>query len=314
MIIKYREIPEKIAGYEALLKRLSPVHPMRAVVKNKLNNARAGFGGEERLDKALELFDPPYAHQLIQDFSVAAPFHLQVDTVLITRSAIVLLEVKNMTGKLQFKQNPSALYSIGAGGEVRSYKSPVTQMNETAMRMRKFLTSVDCPLPVSTLLVMAHPSQIVEDVPANCRILTTAEANYYLTNLPMPEPILSWEQFHQVGHTFLAAHQNYQAFPLAPKFQIPLTDIEPGVFCPCCQLGKMHRISIAWECETCRHISRNAHLHTLQDWFMLIKPTITTAECRDFIGFKNLETAKQFLLKNNCHPVGGRKFRHYIQG
>ncbi len=312
MIIKYREKPVKIEGYEALLKRLSPTHPKRAAVKNSLNNARAGFSGEERLDEALCFFDPPYAHQIIQDFSLPEPFKIQVDTVLITQSAIFLLEVKNITGKLQFKQNPSALYSTLADGEIRSYKSPITQMNETAMRMGKFLKTLGSNLPIFSIIVIAHPSQTVEDAPPNSRILAAGEVNFYLTELNLPKPILSIEELNQLSEKFLAAHQDYQPFPLAPKFQIQQTEIETGVFCPRCQFGKMHRTQVAWECETCRLVSRNAHIEALHDWFMLIKTTINTAECRDFIGLKSLDTAKRFLLNNHCQPVGGRKYRKYI--
>ncbi|ANU13995.1 hypothetical protein B481_0993 [Planococcus halocryophilus Or1] len=312
MIIKYREKPAKIMGYEALLKRISPTHPKRATIKNTLNNARAGFGGEERLDEALDYFDPPYAYQLIQDFSLPAPYKIQVDTVLITQSCVILLEVKNITGKLQFKQNPSALHSILADGEIKSYKSPITQMNETAMRMGKFMKTLGCNLPISSIIVIAHPSQIVENAPQNARILAVGELNFYLSNLNLPKPILSIEQLYQLGHSFLAAHQSYQPFPLAPKFQIEQSEIEKGVFCPRCHFGEMTRTKVTWECETCRLISKNAHTETLQEWFMLIKSTINTAECRDFIGLKNLDIAKRFLLNNNCQPVGGRKHRKYI--
>lgn len=313
MIIKYRETPAKIPGYEALLKRLLPNHPKRADVKNSLNNAKAGHGGEERLDQALDFFDPPYPHRFIQDFSLPAPFRIQVDTVMLTPSCVFLVEVKNINGKLQFKQNPSALHSVQQNGKIKSYKSPVTQMNDTAMRMRAFLKTLGCPLPVESILVIAHPSQIVEETPHAVCILAAGEVSFYLSELKLPPPILSIEELDQVGQAFLHAHQDYNPFPLAPKFQISPSEIESGVYCPRCLLGKMVRTKVAWECETCRLISRNAHTAALNDWFMLIKPTINTAECCEFIGLKNLEAAKHFLLKNGCQPVGGRRYRHYIR-
>ena len=313
MIIKHREWPIKIAGYEALLKRMSPSHPKRAAVKNSLNNAKAGYGGEERLDEALEFFDPPYPHQIIQDFSLGGAFKIQVDTVVLTQSCVFLLEIKNIAGKLQFKQNPSALHSVLANGEIKSYKSPITQMNETAMRMGKFLKTLGCPLPVASVIIIAHPSQIVEDAPLDARILAAGEVNFHLSKMKLPEPILSIEELHQLGQSLVAVHRDYQPFPLAPKFQIEQSEIETGVFCPRCVLGKMGRTKLAWECETCRLISRDAHSEALQDWFMLIKSTINTAECCNFIGLKSLDAAKRFLIRNGCQPVGGRRYRQYIR-
>ena len=313
MIIKYREEPLKVEGYEALLRRLPPSHPKRTAIKRSLNNTKAGYGGEERLDKALEFFNPPYPHQIIQDFSLPAPLQIQVDTVVLTQSCVFLLEVKNITGKLQFKENPSALHSVLADGNIRSYKSPITQMNETTMRMRIFLKNLGCPLPLVSIIVIAHPSQIVEEAPIAARILSAGEVSFYLSEIKQQNPLLSIEELHRLGQAFLNAHQDYHPFPLAPKFQIELSEIEPGVFCPRCRFGKMERTKVAWECETCRLISRNAHLEALNDWFMLIKTSITTAECQDFIGLKNLNTAKQFLMKSGCQPVGGRRYRHYIR-
>lgn len=313
MIIKYRQKPAKIAGYEALLKRLPPAHPKRHAVKRNLNSAKAGFGGEQRLDEAMEFFTPPYAYQIIQDFSLPAPFKIQVDTVVLTQSCVFLLEVKNITGKLQFKQNPSALHSVLADGKIMSYKSPVTQMNETTMRLYAFLKTFACRLPIISLIVIAHPSQIVEDSPHAAQVLSAGEVNFYLSKMKLGNPILSIEELHRLGQTFLSAHRDYQPFPLAPKFQVGLSEIEPGVFCPRCHLGKMERTMVAWECETCRLISRNAHSEALNDWFMLLKPSITTAECQDFIGLKNLDTAKHFLIKSGCQPMGSRRYRHYIR-
>lgn len=313
MIIKYREKPMKIEGYEALLKRISPTHPKRAAVKNSLNNTKAGYGGEERLDEALEFFDPPYPHRIIQDFSLGEEFKIQVDTVILTQSCIFLLEIKNIAGKIEFKQNPSALHSISATGEIKSYKSPITQMNETALRMNKFLKTLGCPLPVANVIIIAHPSQIVEGAPQNVRVLAAGEVNVHLSEMKLPKPILSIEELHQLGQRLVAVHKEYQPFPLAPKFQIDPSEIENGVFCPRCILGKMGRTQRAWECETCRLVSQDAHTTALQDWFMLIKSTINTAECRDFIGLKSLDAAKRFLVRSGCQPVGGRRYRQYIR-
>lgn len=312
MIIKYREEPVKIAGYDALLKRLAPAHPKRHAVKSSLNNAKAGFGGEERLDEAMEHFDPPYAHRIIQDFSLPAPFKIQVDTVVLTQSHVFLLEVKNITGRLQFRQNPSALHSILSDGKIKSYKSPITQMNETTVRMQMFLKTLGCSVPITSIIVIAHPSQIVEDAPHTARILSAGEVNFYLSEIE-ESPILTIEELDRLGQAFLSAHQDYDPFPLAPKFQIETSEVETGVFCPRCLLGKMTRTKVAWECETCRLISRNAHSGALNDWFMLIKPTITTIECCEFIGLKSLDAAKHFLVKSGCQPVGGRRYRHYIR-
>lgn len=45
MIVKYRDRSAKIAGYEALLRRLAPTHPKRTMIADALYNDIAGIGG-----------------------------------------------------------------------------------------------------------------------------------------------------------------------------------------------------------------------------------------------------------------------------
>ena len=311
IITKYREKPIKIAGYEAMLKRLPRNHEKWSVFQDLLNSANAGFGGEKRLDRLLKHFDPPYPYLLIQDLSLSEAEECQIDTVLITQSCIFLLEVKNMGGRLRFSENPSVLHQSAANGKNRTYKSPVVQVETAKLKISKILKAMEIALPVKSAIVIAYPNQVVEDVPPGATVWSADEVMIRLHNLDVTKIHISLEQMKAFGEHLLSIEEVYKPFPLAPKFEIDLKAIENGVFCPRCRLRKMERAKRTWYCKICRISSTDAHLQALDEWFMLMKPTITTTECRDFLGLTNLDAAIRVLKRNTLIETGSRRYRQY---
>lgn len=311
LIIKYRERPAKIAGYEALLKRISPNHPKRKQIQEKLNNTLAGFGGEERLDRMLKYFDPPYPYLLMQDLSL--PGACQVDTMIITKSRIFLLEVKNIGGRLKFTTNPSTLQKVLPNGELKGFKSPLVQAATTKLKVERVLKSINCSLPVQSIIVIAFPSQIIENVPAGALVWSADEVFFQLMQMEMGKNLISLEEMNAVGNHMLNVYESYNPFPLIEKFGMEITDIQAGVFCPDCRLIKMARFHRRWRCEKCSLVSRDAHHEAINEWFMLCKLTISTAECLTFLGLNDLDAAKRLLKRIGLREMGGRRHRYYIQ-
>ncbi|MGI2327701.1 nuclease-related domain-containing protein [Planococcus sp. YIM B11945] len=309
MIIKHRNKPAKIAGYEALLKRLPAHHEKRRAIQDHLNNARAGLGGEERVDRLMKAFDPPYPYLLLQD--VELPNECQIDLLLITPGTLVLMEVKNIAGRLRFSENPSALHQLAPTGELKGLKSPVVQMETAEMKITKLLEHLDFPLRIQSVIIIAYPSQIVENVPPGTKIWSADEVLIRLNQLEMPKKRITTEQMKTVGEYFLSVQQPYNPFPLAPKFSILLDEIENGVYCPRCRLRKMDRFVRKWECKSCYLLSSDAHFDAIEEWFMICKPTITTKECQKFIGIADLDTAKRILKRMGLAEIGGRRNRQY---
>lgn len=311
MIIKHRYRPVKIAGYEALLKRLPVNHVKRRVVVDKLDSANAGAGGEERIDTVLSYFEPDYPFLIIQDLSL--PERSQIDTLLILQDRIIILEVKNLSGELQHRTNPSALHQTMPNGYRRFLKSPVIQIEVAKIKLQKVLKTIECQVPIETVVVMAYPSQFIEDVPPGAKVWVSEEVLVQLYRIDINNKLLSVEQMHALANKLLSINQQYQPFPLAPKLNINLQDIETGVFCPHCKLRKMKRIVRRWECDFCDIYSLDAHLDALDEWFMLYKSTITTKECQDFLGLPSNQSAQRALKRKNLKEVGGKRYRYFIE-
>lgn len=311
IIIKFRKRPAKIDGYEALLKRLPIYHSKQETVEDLLKSSKAGYGGEKRLDELMKNFDPDYEYLIIQDLSISKDAELQVDTVLLTRSCIILLEVKNISGRLKFTVNPSALHQTTQNGKERGYKSPLVQMEMIKWKLEKVLKSLKYSLPIHTFVVIAYPNQIVENTPPGSIIWSADEVMLRLHNFRMPPEKMNSDQLFNLGDQLLNLSSEYSPFPLAPKLDIQLDELEKGVFCPKCNFTKMNKIHRSWKCPACEITDSEAHHEAIREWFMLIKPTISAAECKDFLGLAYSSTARNFLTHPRYNKVGSNKTRRY---
>ena len=313
IIIKHRKRPAKIAGYEALLKRMPENHPKRETIEDLLKSSNAGFGGEERLDHLMKNFDPDYPYLIIQDLSISTNTDFQVDTVLLTQSCVILLEVKNISGRLRFTVNPSALHQTKASGIEKAYKSPLVQVEMIEWNFENLLKRLDFLLPVQAFLVIAYPNQIVLDTPPGSVIWSADEVMIRLHNFNLPHKQISEDEMQQLGQQLLTLASEYNPFPLAPKHGISVSKIANGVFCAICKTTKMDRIKRSWQCPVCKMKSSDAHHQALQEWFMLIKPSISAAECKEFLGLEHLSTARNILKNPLYKRTGNNKKRRYFR-
>lgn len=200
-----------------MLKRLPVYHPKREIIEDLLKSTNAGYGGEERLDQLMKYFNPDYPYLIIQDYSISSNTELQIDTILLTQSCVILLEVKNISGRLRFTINPSALRQTTASGVERGLKSPLVQMEMAKWKFEKLLKSLEISLPVHAFLVIAYPNQIVEDSPPGSVIWSADEVMIRLQNFNMPPKILSIDELHRFGQRLLSLYSEFDPFPLARR-------------------------------------------------------------------------------------------------
>lgn len=309
MIIKQRVRPVKISGYESLLTRMPSQHPKREYIGDLLYSANAGIGGEERLDGCLEFFDPPYSYRMIRDLSL--PERCQIDTLLITQSEILILEVKNMSGKLRLQRNPSVLEQTLQNGQVKYFKSPLIQMETAKIKVEKIARRHNLGLPIKTALVLAYPSQYIENIPADATVWNADEVMYHLHQANPSKPLISLDEMDRLGMLLLSQEQPHKPFPLLPNLKINTDTINKGVICPLCCHKEMKRLNRRWFCSSCKFFSQNAHLKALDEWFMLFKSTINVQECMQFLGLQNKHAARRMLKNMNLEETGSRQFRSY---
>jgi ssDNA-binding Zn-finger/Zn-ribbon topoisomerase 1 len=95
-------------------------------------------------------------------------------------------------------------------------------------------------------------------------------------------------------------------------YQIPYKDIITGVQCPECHFIPLKKSRNGWPCPSCKMISKDAHIQAVEDYFLLISPTITNKQCKDFLNLNSHDTAYRILTSMNLPHNGKTKGRVYF--
>ncbi|HAQ06766.1 MAG TPA: NERD nuclease, partial [Bacillus bacterium] len=95
------------------------------------------------------------------------------------------------------------------------------------------------------------------------------------------------------------------------QFKIDPSQYLTGVQCPTCSLYAMERYSGTWNCKHCDTISKDAHKQALEDYFLLISPTITNKQFRVLTHIDSPKLATKLLVNLNLPSQGTTKNRIY---
>lgn len=120
------------------------------------------------------------------------------------------------------------------------------------------------------------------------------------------------KELRKLSKQLLKCHtsENYDAMK---KFGLNEHDILTGVKCPNCQRIPMIRGKGTWFCPACFCKDKNAHISALNDYFILIGPTVTNRKFREFVHLESETTAKRMLGALNLPYTGENKGRIYFK-
>lgn len=324
IVLKEREYSMKIKILQALIRRLRTNHPSLPIIKKDLGMAMAGFKGEESIDYYLSIL-PEMEHDITIFHDLRLPCNnkfFQLDTLLISPTFYLILEVKNMIGTLQFDPAFQQLIQIinEDGNEKRiSHRDPIQQVNIQLSQFKSWLKHAKLPiLPCECLVIMAnsnseiralsHPNIVQKFVSRNTALSDRIAA--YITEYGIGE----WDtkEFKKLKKFILKNNEPSLFTDLLNKYGIKRNDILNGVLCKFCDVLSMRRRRGCWVCEKCNSKSSVAHLEAMQDYKLLICSTISNNSLREFLGIKCESTALRLLTSANFAYIGSTRNRRYI--
>ncbi|ALC88978.1 hypothetical protein AM500_03565 [Bacillus sp. FJAT-18017] len=317
MIIKQRVKNPYLCQLEALDLRVPDHLPQKQEIATQLNKEMAGYKGELAVEYPLS-FLPHNDFHIIHGIRLkGSTYHFQIDTLLLARSLIIPLEIKNFTGKIKFEEN-GQFTRTGANGKQEGYLNPLIQANYQSHQLRQWLSKRGYhDIPILPLVIIAFPSTIIEFNPLNTEVnekvhhcgkfptvVTNLQDNY-------PVDILNTSQLQSLSKLITSSHQPYFS-TISKQFRISNDDYSKGVWCPNCGNFHMIRVRGTWKCTPCGYTSPKAHLPALlNDYPLLINNTITNRQARDFLQV-NSDTVIKKLLQNSLSSFsGGNKSRTY---
>jgi ribosomal protein L37AE/L43A len=316
MNVKERTTPIYILKLEALLRRLPANHPKRAEIESSLAKSQAGYNGEKALDYFLS-FLPDKNNFILHDLRLPHNTnYFQLDVLLLCPSFILIVEVKNMAGTLFFDPDFRQLVRISNGNE-EGFPDPLSQVERQRFQLNEWMRKNKLPLlPIEYVVTFTNPYTVIKTSKhhktALQRVIHSERLISMITELKSKykSEVVKTADLLKICSKLLKQHSPYNP-DILQRFKISADDLLRGIHCPQCDTLTIKRIRRKWLCTTCGHYSKDAHYSALIDYLLLIGPTISNKQFREFANIDSSSTSSKLLRSTGLPATGTTKDTRY---
>ncbi|MEH7123519.1 nuclease-related domain-containing protein [Bacillus sp. JJ1773] len=317
MIVKTLEIPIRLKALDALRRRLTSTHPKLIAINDEYGRRKAGFNGEKSVYYHLKLLDNE-SYVIFHDLRLANGEHyFQIDFLLLTSRYALIIEAKNISGILLFDDNGQLIRIQNEKRE--GFSDPVSQAQFHQRSLKKWMAKYQFPnLPIDYLVIISKPSSIIQmentDPEIRKRVRPVSKVHDVISHLNhrFQREVLDSNTRRKLTKFLLKAHSPY--YPnLLKEYNLAENDIRTGVQCLKCAFLPMIALKANWKCPNCQTLSKDAHIQTIQDYFLLIGSTITNRQFRNFIQITSIQKSRRLLTSLNLPYSGYNKARVYFR-
>jgi hypothetical protein len=317
MFVKPFQMPYSLKQLEALIRRLPATHAKYNRLHESYTKRMAGFKGEESIQYPLSFLSEKdyFIFHNLRLFD--GQHYFQLDILILSPRAAIILEVKNIAGTLRF--DPAFRQMIRSyNGEEEPFPDPITQMERQCYQFESFLKYHSLPkLPVESIVVISSPRTIIEiDQPYQAALRNKV---IHAANLPKTVSSLdSKHSLHAISIERLSAIASFLSENHTPikqdilaQHQLSPKDLVKGVFCPQCSCFPMIRKRGSWLCPSCGTLCQDAHANALIDYALLINSLVSNEKARKFLQISSESTTRKLLGSLNVPHLGENKGRLY---
>lgn len=320
LILKPCEIPDRALFDLAVKRRTISSHPKRGAVEESYQKQMTGHRGVKSIEYYLEKL-PTESFEIIHDLRlkcINSDKFFQIDTLLLSTTVIIPIEVKNWAGDLHFeKKLNQVIRTFPDQSKGKRVQNPVLQVRDQAVELKMWLDAHDLGnIPIEYLFVNSNNQSVITTDYGNEQILqnvSTSEAltdKIYHINRKHKQANVKRSYLKKVSDALIDAHTP-QTLDIQQIYKISPAEIITGVHCPKCFSIPMTYRKGKWCCHQCDYRSKTAFLPTLNDYFILYKPTITNQEFRQFFHLPSTSLANKHLKYANLPFTGSKKGRIY---
>lgn len=308
-----REEPESILILEALIRRLPSEEAAFYQFEEKLGREKSGFYGEQRLDREWLDFQIQSRYLLLNGlkFENHAAFTHQIDALFICRYFILVLEAKNITGRIDINSETNQCIRTRADGSVEGFTNPIDQVRRHGGFIRGCLRELGISIPVVAAVVFVNPNSMIGQV--NVRdvlVFQISGLRYKIERLfsMYRKSAIDEEQMQMVAEKLLA-HRKLDSW--RPKYN--QSKLRVGVLCSLCHYhSRMGYRYGKWMCSRCGNEDNAAFYEALHDYRLLWGERISKSRFCDYIGIDSPKTAYRLLSGLNLKTEGANRNRKYI--
>lgn len=306
--------PITLEQAKATQRRLPINHVMMKEIKEKVRKLESGYKGEKTLNYFLGLL-PEKKYHIFHGLRLPTrKSFFQMDALLLSSRLLIILESKNYSGSLLIEKHQ---LNQEINNTKMIYENPIAQVNRHKILLQYFFEKYQIPaVPIETLVVFTRNSSEVKIAPG----YTEAEkkickANNLLKKIEELEKHYNTERMDQKQVGKIRKIVLNKHTPLRTDFLqtlgIDKSEILTGVRCPNCSFIPMDYQRNTWKCPKCQTTAKDAYLEAVSDYFLLIKPSITNIELREFLLLPTRRSSTYLLKLLNLPSSGFKKNRVY---
>ncbi|WP_342508524.1 nuclease-related domain-containing protein [Sporosarcina sp. FSL K6-2383] len=301
-----RRPPDDLISLERLLARLPQNHGKYQTISQKLYQAKAGYAGELIIDRILNEITFPKGTIIIKDLTleINPNFLVQLDTLILTPTSIILLEIKNYSGTVLFDEASGKTTKISPGDEIEKYDCIIHQLDRATEAIRGYLRKRHINLPINPILVMANQRTEIPVFPETVPLKFTKQLPRYIRTLIGNTDAITTQQVTAVSNQLRAAQVKWKRIPACEKHTISATELKQGVLCLDCSAIMSRMRGRTWICNSCGKSSEGALEQSIADWYLLISPTLTNKQLRHFLKLNSNSAASIIFRQLRLHRKG----------
>lgn len=311
-----RKHPILIRKLNTLLKRIPLQHFKRKDVEEYLAKHMAGIRGEHSMDYYYRYL-PQEEITILHNIRILhQDYYFQIDTLIITPSFILILEIKNIAGHIYFDNLFSQVIRLNDGRK-ESFDDPIQQTERQAYHLSEVLSHNKVPfIPIETLVVITNPKTLVETAPSHKdainKVIKSGDLQRKFSELKRKhtKEVVSKKAIKKVSRILTKLHTPYNP-DVCGLFKIDKNELIHGVLCLECEQVILERTQRSWYCTNCNQFFKKAHIHALKDYALLISTEITNREFKDFLNLPTSSQAFHLLQPLQLPYSGSTKSRKY---
>ncbi|WP_342433548.1 nuclease-related domain-containing protein [Neobacillus sp. FSL H8-0543] len=307
----------RIVKLKVLDARIPTTNSRKMEVLTEYNNRIKGYKGEKSLEFYLDpLIQSKDYHVFHEIRLLSGKYYFQIDFLILCHKFALALEVKKRSRDWYFDEfNQAYLLFDGAKEKIQN---PVAQAKLQSKKLKQWLDEHQCEeVPIHYLFVNSHEKSKITCEDGNDQFKNMCNSEALIDKIELIEKFykeekLTRQDVRKIKRLLLTKHTPDDP-DILKYFNFTPKDLLPGVQCPKCDSLPMKYHYGVWTCLHCKEKSKTAHIKAIEDYFLLIKPSITNSELRHFLQIDSIKSANNILKSLNLPYIGNRKGRVYYR-
>ncbi|WP_194287392.1 nuclease-related domain-containing protein [Gracilibacillus oryzae] len=303
MILKPPAKTPHLSYLEALQDRI--LHP-DPDLSEAYGRELAGFLGESSLPYYIDLTSLPSHYDLYGLRLKHQENFFQIDSLLLFRNFLLILEAKHLKGKL-LVNDADQLVQMKDSDQENVYDHPLLQAELQKQQLTSLLKQLGYPpIPIHTLASFTHKKAHLTFKHQD--MIPSQQIPFRLKQISgqYRDSVMSMDQLLGLGKQLISLHRERKY-----EYVKDYRTIRRGVFCGKCKAVVMKRIYGSWICPKCREKDPLAHIPALIDFYYLFGSKVNNKSARWFLNVDSVYTSYRILNSLNLPASGKTKFRTY---